>query len=82
MHEKERHRIILSLVQTRPVATVQDLIEMTGTSEATVRRDIPALHIQGTMRRVRRGAYPSTCPSPTILMRRPYHVTDAKHIPA
>ena len=82
MHEKERHRIILSLVQTRPVATVQDLIEMTGTSEATVRRDIAALHIQGRLRRVRGGAEAITPPSQTILMGRPYKVNEAINLPS
>lgn len=82
MHEKERHRIILSLVQTRPVATVQDLVEMTGTSEATVRRDIAALHIQGRLRRVRGGAEAITPPSQTILMGRPYKVNEAINLPS
>ena len=56
MHERERHRIILSLVQERPVATIQDLMELTEASEATIRRDIAALHVQGRLRRVRGGA--------------------------
>ena len=33
MHESERHRVILAAVQARPVATVSDLVELTGTSE-------------------------------------------------
>ena len=28
MHEKERHRIILSTVQDKPVVTVQELVEL------------------------------------------------------
>ncbi|MCV6823456.1 MULTISPECIES: DeoR/GlpR family DNA-binding transcription regulator [Halocynthiibacter] len=56
MHEKERHRIILSAVQDRPVATVLELCSMTGASEATVRRDISALHKAKKLRRVRGGA--------------------------
>ncbi|CAN0056229.1 unnamed protein product, partial [Chrysoparadoxa australica] len=40
MHEKERHRIILSAVQDRPVVTVVDLCNLTDASEATIRRDI------------------------------------------
>ena len=56
MHERERHRIILSAVQEKPVATVQDLVELTSASEATIRRDIAALHVQGRLRRVRGGA--------------------------
>lgn len=56
MHEKERHRIILATVQARPVASVGDLVQITGASEATVRRDIAALHTQQKLRRVRGGA--------------------------
>ena len=36
MHESERHRIILSAVQERPVVTVADLCQLTGASEATM----------------------------------------------
>jgi DeoR family ulaG and ulaABCDEF operon transcriptional repressor len=56
MHEKERHRIILSEVQSKPVVTVPELVELTGASEATIRRDIAALHVQQKLRRVRGGA--------------------------
>ena len=56
MHEKERHRIILSAVQDRPVATVVELCNLTGASEATIRRDISTLHMQQKLRRVRGGA--------------------------
>ena len=55
MHEKERHRIIISAVQERPVATVFDLCNLTGVSEATIRRDIATLHVQQKLRRVRGG---------------------------
>ena len=37
MHESERHRVILSAVQDRPVVTVIELCEMTSASEATSR---------------------------------------------
>lgn len=56
MHEKDRHRIILSAVQDRPVVTVVDLCTLTGASEATVRRDINTLDGQKRLRRVRGGA--------------------------
>ncbi|AVW89718.1 DeoR/GlpR family DNA-binding transcription regulator [Celeribacter baekdonensis] len=56
MHEKERHGIILSAVQDRPVVTVVDLCGLTGASEATIRRDIAALHVAKKLRRVRGGA--------------------------
>ncbi len=53
MHERERHRIILSAVQEKPVITIQDLVELTEASEATLRRDIASLHMQGRIKRVR-----------------------------
>ena len=56
MHESERHRIILSAIEGRPVVTVADLVTLTGSSEATIRRDIAALHVQKKLRRVRGGA--------------------------
>jgi len=56
MHEKERHNVILSAVQERPVVTVVDFCALTGASEATVRRDINTLHTQKRLRRVRGGA--------------------------
>ena len=56
MHESERHRLILSAIQDRPVVTVIDLVNLTGVSEATVRRDVAALHMQKKLRRVRGGA--------------------------
>lgn len=56
MHESERHRIILSAIEGRPVVTVADLVTLTGASEATIRRDIAALHVQKKLRRVRGGA--------------------------
>ncbi len=56
MHETERHRIILSAIEGRPVVMVGDLVQLTGASEATIRRDIATLHVQKKLRRVRGGA--------------------------
>ena len=56
MHERERQRIILSVVQARSVATVQELSRLTEASEATTRRDIAALALQKKVKRVRGGA--------------------------
>lgn len=55
MHEQERHRVILSAVQDRAVVTVVELCNLTGASEATIRRDIAALHMLQKVRRVRGG---------------------------
>jgi len=80
MHEKERHRIILSGVQDRPVVTVADLCALTCASEATIRRDIAALHVQKKLRRVRGGAealHPTPFPA---LVGRPFSVNETLRI--
>ena len=79
MHEKERHRIILSAVQERPVATVQEMVDMTGSSEATIRRDIAALHVAKRLRRVRGGAEALNPPQFVGLAGRPFSVNETLH---
>jgi DeoR family ulaG and ulaABCDEF operon transcriptional repressor len=80
MHERERHKLILSAVQDRPVATVAELVDMTGTSEATIRRDISALHLQGRLRRVRGGAEALHPPEFVGLAGRPFRVAEAVNV--
>ncbi|SEN25613.1 transcriptional regulator, DeoR family [Loktanella fryxellensis] len=82
MHEKERHRIILSSVQDRPVMTVIDLCALTGASEATVRRDIATLHMQKKLRRVRGGAEAMTPQTFTGLAGRPFALNETRNIAA
>ncbi len=77
MHEKERHRIILSAVQEKPVATVVELVELTDSSEATIRRDIAALHVQKKLRRVRGGAEALHPPQFVGLAGRPFSVNQS-----
>ncbi len=80
MHEKERHRIILSAVQERPVATILELCSMTGASEATIRRDVSALDEDKKLRRVRGGVealHPNQFPS---LAGRPFAINEAINI--
>ncbi|WP_457091185.1 DeoR/GlpR family DNA-binding transcription regulator [Microvirga sp. P5_D2] len=79
MHERERHRIILSLVQERPVATIQDLVELTEASEATIRRDIAALHVQGRLRRVRGGAEALHPQQISPLAAKPFRVSEGEN---
>jgi DeoR family ulaG and ulaABCDEF operon transcriptional repressor len=77
MHERERHRIILSAVQEKSVVTVQDISELTEASEATIRRDIAALHVQGKIRRVRGGAEAVHPPQLGNLAGRPFRVSES-----
>ena len=80
MHELERHRIILSAIQEKPVVTVQDIAELTDASEATIRRDIAALHVQGKLRRVRGGAEAIHPPQLGNLAARPFRVSESVNI--
>lgn len=80
MHEKERHRIILSAVQERPVVTVQEMVELTESSEATIRRDIATLHVQKKLRRVRGGAESIHPPQFVGLAGRPFSVNETINI--
>ena len=76
MHEKERHRIILSAVQEKPVVTVPELVDLTDSSEETIRRDIAALHVQKKLRRVRGGAEALHPPQFVGLAGRPFRVNE------
>ena len=81
MHERERHRIILSAVQGRSVAAVGELADLTGASEATIRRDIAALALQKRLRKVRGGAE-ALNPSPYgQIAGRSFRVSETLHQP-
>jgi DeoR family transcriptional regulator, ulaG and ulaABCDEF operon transcriptional repressor len=80
MHESERHRIILSVVGSKPVATVAELVELTESSEATIRRDIAALHVAKRLRRVRGGAEALHPAELTGLAGRPFALNMARNI--
>jgi DeoR family ulaG and ulaABCDEF operon transcriptional repressor len=80
VHELERHRLILNAVQERPVATVGELVELTGTSEATIRRDISALHLKGRLRRVRGGAEALHPPEFVGIAGRPFKVSETVNV--
>ncbi|MBD8556691.1 DeoR/GlpR transcriptional regulator [Rhizobium sp. CFBP 8762] len=82
MHERERHRIILSAIQEKPVVTVLDIAGLTEASEATIRRDIAALHLQGKLRRVRGGAEALHPPQLGNLAGRPFRVSETEHASA
>ena len=79
MHERDRHRIILSAVQDRPVVTVVDFCNLTGASEATVRRDIATLAFQNKIKRVRGGAEALNPPQFVGLAGRPFSINKTVH---
>ncbi|MEP4153315.1 MAG: DeoR family transcriptional regulator, partial [Lentilitoribacter sp.] len=80
MHENERHRIILSFVEEKPVATVSELVALTESSEATIRRDIATLHMQKKLRRVRGGAESINPPQFVGLAGRTYSVNEGINV--
>lgn len=80
MIESERHRVILSAVQARPVVTVGDICELTVASEATVRRDIATLHMQKKVRRVRGGVESLAPPQFVGLSGRPFEVNATRAV--
>jgi DeoR family transcriptional regulator, ulaG and ulaABCDEF operon transcriptional repressor len=80
MHESERHRIILSAIEGRPVVTVSDLVILTDSSEATIRRDIATLHVQKKLRRVRGGAESISPPQYVGINARPFSVNEVIRI--
>lgn len=55
MIERERHHVILRIVNERSFASVGDLSELLSASEATIRRDVNALAERGEVKRIRGG---------------------------
>lgn len=53
--DNQRHRIILNELDKRNV-TVASLVELTGASESSIRRDLVELDHQGFLKRVHGGA--------------------------
>lgn len=80
MHEKERHHVILSALQERSIATVVELCSLTGASEATIRRDIAALHVAKKLRRIRGGAESTGPMEYPGLAGRPFSVNETLNI--
>ncbi|MFI5987365.1 DeoR/GlpR family DNA-binding transcription regulator [Streptomyces sp. NPDC051555] len=56
MSNTDRHGLIAKTVRDSGGATVQELAELTGASDMTIRRDLDALAAQGVLERVRGGA--------------------------
>lgn len=56
MHVRERHRTTLQVLSERGFVSVQQLTQLLGSSQATVRRDLEALAGAGKLRRIRGGA--------------------------
>jgi DeoR family ulaG and ulaABCDEF operon transcriptional repressor len=79
MIESERHRLILAAVQEKPVVTVQQLVDLTASSEATIRRDISELHERKKLQRVRGGAE-ALQPAQEVLEGRAFSISETLHV--
>ncbi|WP_114569820.1 DeoR/GlpR family DNA-binding transcription regulator [Exiguobacterium flavidum] len=56
MLTKQRHQVILELVGRNEIVKMQEIVERTGASESTIRRDLTRLEEAGYLRRVHGGA--------------------------
>lgn len=56
MLTSERHSIILQLLKEKNIVKIQDLVDITDTSESTIRRDLTQLEQEGFLKRVHGGA--------------------------
>ncbi|WP_026105187.1 DeoR/GlpR family DNA-binding transcription regulator [Halalkalibacterium ligniniphilum] len=52
----ERQELILSMVKARKVVTIHELVEETGASESTIRRDLTELESANKLKRIHGGA--------------------------
>lgn len=52
----ERHQLILSMLKERDTVRIAELVEATGASESTIRRDLSELEEQALLKRVHGGA--------------------------
>lgn len=62
------------------MATVAELVALTNSSEATIRRDISSLHLEKKLRRVRGGAEALLPPTQSPLAGRPFSVNQTMHV--
>jgi Transcriptional regulators of sugar metabolism len=53
---EERHKIILEILQEKKLAKINELVEITNTSESTIRRDLTFLESINALKRIHGGA--------------------------
>lgn len=56
MLTEERHKIILEVLQEKKLAKINELVEITNTSESTIRRDLTFLESINALKRIHGGA--------------------------
>jgi len=79
MHERERWQAILAQVAGRSVVTVAELVETTGASGATIRRDLGRMAEEGLVRRVHGGVEAIDQLPSGVLGTRAFDVSSALH---
>lgn len=52
----ERHRIILQLLKEKSIVKIQEIVDLTNTSESTIRRDLSQLEEEKYLKRIHGGA--------------------------
>ena len=71
MLEQERKKTILRLLDLRSFANIHDVVETTGASEATIRRDFSEMEKEKLVRRVRGGVELARARVPEPLLEQP-----------
>ncbi|HAQ08671.1 MAG TPA: DeoR family transcriptional regulator [Bacillus bacterium] len=56
MLTSERHRLILQMIKEKPIVKIQELVDLTDSSESTIRRDLTQLEESKYLKRVHGGA--------------------------
>lgn len=80
MHERERWQLIVQALHGRHVVTVRELVERTGVSPATLRRDLTKLAEDGRIRRVHGGVEAIEAPARPHLSALPFDVGQTRNI--
>src|SRR5256886_13002599 len=79
--ERERHRLILKLVDERSIISIGQLVELLSASDATIRRDINALAEQSQLRRIRGGAEAIQPRHEAHLVGMPFNLSQGFNVP-
>lgn len=83
MHEEQRQREIIRIVEDKRYASVSDLVKLLRVSEATIRRDLRQLGADRQVRRTRGGAVAVELHEPALLWGQPSHEAERdRHIAA
>lgn len=80
MHERERWQLIVQALRDRHVVTVRELVEKTGVSPATLRRDLTKLAEDGRIRRVHGGVEAIEAAAQPHLSALPFEVGQTRNI--